>query len=501
MFVKNNPKQAFNFPILIIISAVPIFGLAIWFIADPVRATRLDRYILYHVDELLRYGYIKMSFYNPWVFLNPYAKLGYVAVNSLFLHTLFLGISSLRIVSSLFSLGVLFLIYKITHKIKLSDTSSSLALLLTLTFSVYFLASISALVEIMFCFFLIYAVYLLYCKRYFLSTLMVSLLPLIRQEGVVFILIWLLLLPRKLKIKYGLFLLLPFLIWSLLNKVLLGHPFFYTFFCNLPDQAPPNCVASLFQFFHIAGVLCIHPIFITCFIGLIVSYRKAEYRYLSIPFISYVTVIIVANILHLIDAKAFSREIRFLVPVIPFMAIYGASAFEYLLNGRKILKKYFLLFSVAMLPFIAIYQIGQLQRDLTVIGDSLNQDKEVLTKKVGYWLNDYMKTNKIKNIYVPGDLIPDKIIRRLWIYLQGSIDYYAIIGPMESYKPKGLQPLDMATYTIVPSVKGMRGVFITKKQYDKNENILGEVDCVSLRTEASLPLFIYFIRSPDKLLN
>jgi hypothetical protein len=323
---------------------------------------------------------------------------------------------------------------------------------------------------------------------------MAALLPVIRQEGVVFLLIWLLVLPKKLKIRFGLFIPLPFLIWSMLNKILLGHPFFYTFFCNLPDQAPPNSVAPLSQFSHLVGVLGIHPIFISCCLGLVVSYRKIKYRYLFIPFISYLAIILAANILHLIDAKAFSREIRFLIPLIPFMAIYGASVFECLFADRKTIKKYLLLFSVAILPFITIYQIGQLQKDPTVIGDSLNPEEEILIKEIGCWLNAYMEANKVTNIYIPGDLVPDKIIRRLWIYLRGNITYYAIIGLMESYKPKGHQPLDMATYVIVPPEKGMRGIFITKRQYDKTENTLSEVDYVSLRTEASLPLFIYLIQ-------
>jgi len=403
--------------LLIIISAVPIFGLCIWMISDTVKAGILDRQILYCVDELFRYNYIEMSLYNPYILLNPYLKVGYGTLHALFLHLLPLGISSLRTLNAIFSIGTLLLIYKITQKTRLPERASAFAILLAFTFPVYFLVSISTLAEIIFCFFLILAIYLIYCQRYFLSTLVIAFLPTVRQEGIIFLAIWLFLLPKGLKVKHGLLLIAPFLTWSILNKVLLGHRFLYTFFCNLPDKAPPYCLAPASQFFHTLGLLCLHPIFLTCLIGLALNRRNPKYRYLFICFVSYVTIILIANILHLIDAKAFSREIRFLVPLVPFMAIYGASAIEHFLRNKKT-KKSFFLFSITTLLVIGAYQTQELQKDPEILKDSVSAAEELSIKRLGSWLKDFIEKEDVVDIYIPGEKSIDKIYRRLWgIYL------------------------------------------------------------------------------------
>lgn len=493
MIVKKIKLPVFKFSLSIIMISIPLFLLCIWFISDPIRSASLDRYILYHVDDIFRYNYIKMALFNPLVLLNPYLKIGYALINTLFLYILPIGISSLRILNSIFSVGTLFLIYKITKKIGLSDIGSAFALLLTLTFPVYFLISISTLAEMVACFLLVLAIYLLYCQKYSLSSLVIAFLPIFRQEGVIFLLAWLLLLPGKLKIKYGLFMILPFLIWSVLNKVLLGHSFLYTFFCNFPDKAPPNCIATFPQFFHLMGILFMHPIFLVCFMGLVFNSRNNKYHQLFICFIFYTVLVLIASVLLFIDTGAFSREIRFLVFLIPIMAIYGALAVEYLLGGKKAMGRYFLLFGLLILPLISVYQIRKLQKDATVITDSVTAKEEFLIKRTTYWLNDYMKKGNIENIYIPGELSIDKFMRRLWMYLPGNIKYYVIIGNMESYKPVGYQPLDMATYTIVPLQKDTKGIFITKNQQDKTRNGINDAQYILLKTEPALSLYFYLI--------
>ncbi len=495
MHAKKRNIPVSNFSIPLIISTIPILGFFIWYIADPVRAALVDMFILYHVDELFRYNYIKMALYDGFVFLNPYVKLGYVFMGTLFLHILPVSISSLRIMNSVFSLGTLFLLYKTAKKIGFSDISSAFALILAFTFPVYFLASISTLAEVMFCFFVILAVYLLYSQEYFWSSITVAFIPLFRQEGIIFFFIWILLLPPKNKIKYGILMLVPPVTWSMLNIVLLGHPFFYTFFCNLPDHAPSNSVASFAQICRIIAILMLHPVVILSVFGAVLNYKDARLRPVLACLFLYAAIILAATIVHLIDAGAFCREIRFLTPLVPLMAICASAAIDLFLKDKEGLGRRILFASILVLPLTTAYQIKQLQKDPTVVNDIVEREDEIAVKKTGYWLAEYMKKEEIRDVYMPGEISIDKIVRRLWMYLPGDLRYYWIIGDMESYKPNGFQPLDVTTYNIIHPGKEAKGIFIAKKPYDSVGNRLDGFKCILLKTEPALSLYIYLVEA------
>lgn len=184
-------RRLLNFPILIITNAAAIFGILIWFISDSARAVSFDKVVFYQTEEVLRYNLSKISFYDPFVLLNPHLRPIPGVINSLFMHILPLGMNSMRILNSLFSIEILFVTYRITKKLGFSKIGSGVALLLALSFPDYFLSSVSTLAEIMFTFFLMSAILFLYEKKYFLSCINIACLPVIRQEGIIFLLAWL----------------------------------------------------------------------------------------------------------------------------------------------------------------------------------------------------------------------------------------------------------------------------------------------------------------------
>jgi len=174
------------------------------------------------------------------------------------------------------------------------------------------------------------------------------------------------------------------------------------------------------------------------------------------------------------------------------MAIYGASAIEHFLRNKKT-KKSFFLFSITTLLVIGAYQTQELQKDPEILKDSVSAAEELSIKRLGSWLKDFIEKEDVVDIYIPGEKSIDKIYRRLWGHLPGNINYYAIIGTMESYRLDTTQPLDMATYTIVPFKKNTKGLFIAYDRYDKIGSRLNNVDYRLLRTEQSLSLYIYLM--------
>jgi len=151
-----------------------------WFVSVPWRAARIDRYILFSMSETAHFYYAKNALTNPFIFINPNAKPLYAILSSAFLAILPFGLFSLKILNSLFSVAILFILYKLIKKNSMSEFAAVTAVIFTMTFPLFFLVSISALSELSFCFVIILALYLLYTQKFLYASILVSLLPLIR---------------------------------------------------------------------------------------------------------------------------------------------------------------------------------------------------------------------------------------------------------------------------------------------------------------------------------
>lgn len=467
-----------------------LFGF-VWFISDIRRAGLLDHFFLYQVDDIFRYCYVKTLLFNPVVALNYYCKIGYMFIAGLFYNILPFGMSSLRVMNVLFSGGIIILIFKLAQQLSLSKFAAYLAVVSVVTFPVYFLLSLSALSEVMYSFFVILAIYLLYCRKYNLSILLVAILPLIRQEGLLYVFIWVYLFYKQVKIKYLAFIFLPTLLWIILNSHLLGHGFI-KFFFYLPSKDPGNSIASFKDLGNLICILIFHPLIILSAIGIVATLNDRRYRFLKVCFIVYVFFLIIFQIVHFLDSPGmFCREIRILMPLIPLAGVYAAKAIDELSFRYNFQNKLSLVAATSLLVIITGFQVFQLQRDPAVIKDSLSRQQEDLVKDVSGWLNVYLRQENITRVcIVPGALITDKIIRRIWMYLPGYINFYADGNEEGSILNNNV--FDLATLKTVSLSKKVKCIFISKEKL-KQDVLSSDVAVSLIKTYSDVSVYFYLV--------
>lgn len=310
------------------------FGFS-WYVSEPTRAGRIDRFILYGIDDIFRFCFIRLAPQNFSIFLNPYLKPLYAIIATVFSRLLPLGMISLRIMNSFFSVGALFILYKIMKKLDFDDFFSILTVLITTSIPLYFLLSISTLSEIIFCFFLMLAIYLIYSKKYLLSVIAVSLLPIIRQEGVLYLLIWTGLLFNRRRLKCIPLLFIPALTWGFLNYLILDFPFLFTF-TYVTSIIEPNKY-YLFPGGAIEFMLNLGYFSLILFlIGLIRRlFDRKYYLLLACFFIPFSFLVLSSNIISYIENEFTGYPPRLMVPSTPIIAIFIISGLATIVQKFK----------------------------------------------------------------------------------------------------------------------------------------------------------------------
>jgi Gpi18-like mannosyltransferase len=402
-----------------------------WFVSSQARALRIDRNILYSVDDIFRFCYLKASFYHPVIFLNPNLKILSMMISRLFFALLPAGMLSLRIMSSIFSVATIAFLYKVTRLVNPGAKLPVLPVLFTLTSAVYLLVSVSTLAESMFAFFLIAALYLFYSRRYLFSALMVSLLPAIRQEGLFFMAAWAIVLARQKGWRYLFVLPVPFFLWSLANVVFLGHSPIYTvlYFKHLSPNTPTS-VLMLPREFNMSIIYFSLPAIALFAAGLFRERRNKNYLLIFLCVFFHLGFLTLSSAIKLFKTGYLSYVIRLITPSIPLVSMYMGSGFEIL--AQKFLRKKRWLAFTAVLVFLfsAGLMLGRLQafqKVPVVDSDSVDERQIAVLKEAGLWLDGYMRINGIDNIHALGSSATDRFIRRVWMELSGRVKYYTIV--------------------------------------------------------------------------
>jgi len=221
-------KKRISIPILIVLLWLAVCLFFVFFIsyADNARKLEPNGIMLYTIEDIQRYYIAKCAPVNPSFFLMPWTKPMWAIIGSAFIAFMgalgISGITSLRILIPFFSAGTLYATYKLMKKIELSDNFSALVLVLIASNPIYFYLSISAYNETMLTFFIIFAIYFFYAGKYRLSSLFVSLAPLVRFEGGILAIIWFLYFAYKKKFTNLVILIIPTLIYAAANYVFFG---------------------------------------------------------------------------------------------------------------------------------------------------------------------------------------------------------------------------------------------------------------------------------------
>lgn len=443
--------SANRLPLVISLFVFSVFAFFSWLASEPVRASKIDNSILYYVDDVFRFCYLKASFFRPEAFLNPNAKILSLVISRIFFQLLPLGMVSMRIMNSLFSAGIIFLLYKLTDRLFDNKRFLFLPVLLTVTSSAYFLGSFSTLSEIMFTFFLMLAVYFFHAGRHLASTVTISFLPTIRQEGAVFIILWLCLLLRNRQFRHAIWLFIPSFSWSLLNSLILRHDLLYTFFYmhRLSRQTPPISLILPSQI----NTYIIWSSLVLCLLllsGIKMCSSDKRYSLIFSCILFHLGFMVLSNSVKWVTTGFIVREIKYVIPSIPFMAIFMSRPIESL--AQRLSSRYrmagpiALILLLAALPGFMCLKLKALQKIPQVVNDSVSPEESETVRNVSVWLNGYMAHSGINNLYVYGSQTTNKFVRRLWMGSPGSMGFYAIVSKDSA--------MDMITFQKAPFIKG-----------------------------------------------
>lgn len=207
-----------------------------------------------------------------------------------------------------------------------------IGILTSITFIV-FRDSMTSLTEPVFTLFLVLSIYLLLKSKYFLSTLCISLLPLGRMEGFIFLSIYFIFLlyisffKKEFKIKKLLLclviLLLPSFIWNYLGYLITKHPFFI-FTNGYPTSVSAYGHGGWLDY--IKGFIVQDPVTLILFIfGFIVNTFLAFKKRINIIIILITIYSIVLIIFNVVIWKfgmfGSAGLMRYFVPIIPLMIV------------------------------------------------------------------------------------------------------------------------------------------------------------------------------------
>ncbi|NLB34777.1 MAG: hypothetical protein GX817_03030 [Elusimicrobia bacterium] len=427
----------------------------------PLTAKIIDSYILYHVDDIARFTILRSALRDVRVFLSPYLKLGFALLNFPFLLLTGANPMSIRILNFFLSLATLVLIKKIALKKGISKFGSELAMVLCFSFPVFFILSLSTLSEVLFTFTVVLSVYMLVCQRYGAGLIIISFLPLLRQEGLLLLPVFAIILARRYSLLKTPILFIPFIIWSYLNVKVLGHEMYFSFFpaLGIIPSAPANSSASLTDVLFSAGVLLFHPISLLGILGALLSFKKKNFRLVSLIFLSYFLILLAANLLHVTVNGVWNREIRFLHTLIPFLSLLAVYYMDLYPGLTKVVKKY-----IFILPLLTIFQIRMLQNERGVRWDYLSYNQEKELKEATNEILELVEKEGIKNIYIPGELYTNPIIRRIWYYSPSDMDLYILIEfPLEDSSTLEMKALDLGLSKFRNLESGERGVYLSTR--------------------------------------
>ncbi len=458
-----------------------------WFVSDPLRAAKVDRYILFSMSETAHFCYARLAFLDPFVLLNPNAKPLYELLAGAALFLFPAGLFTLKALNSLLCVGTLLLLFKLARRLGQSEPFACITLLITVTFPLFFLSSVASLSELLFCFLLVAAVYSFSARRQRLSAVIVSLLPLVRQEGTLYCLIWLYFLIREGKGRFSWMLFAPLLAWIAANTLILGHSPVYPFFVSidLPGPTSPYELMPGPAFADFAPLIFFHPAFMLLIPGLAMKWRDIRYRPVVIPLTAHFLFLAAGVGLQFAIIGKLSSEFRYVAVLMPFVALLASAALENIsvvipakLRGPALAAGMFALLAMLILG------IGAFQESLPARVNRVSERQELSLREAARWIEERVKAGGDVDVFYPGELTTDPLMRRLKFHLPARVSLLPVRQFREVYDPVRFTLLRKEFHG--PG-RGLALVFDRERQ----TGMLGGKENQLLVSFPDIPLFIY----------
>ncbi len=218
-------------------------------------------------DSIQHYNMAHWGWKYPWLLFDHWGKPAFTILISPFAQ---LGINGARSFSLLLGFGTAIIMWKIAQILKFRN--SELSMFLVLFTPVYFILMFTPLTEVSFSFFLALSILLFFKRKYYLSALVLSFLPLIRNEGIVLFPLFILAFSLKRKM-----LTIPLLTVGFWLISLLGFSYYDDFWwliTKMPysgDAVDIYGSGSLFHFLNDTRGILGYPIAVLFIAGLIIS--------------------------------------------------------------------------------------------------------------------------------------------------------------------------------------------------------------------------------------
>ncbi|MFA4988240.1 MAG: hypothetical protein WC572_01430 [Candidatus Omnitrophota bacterium] len=452
-------------------SLTPVFFLAVLLVficldiyaSNVKNVSTIDAYLLNNVDDIFHYCYAKTATIDPLAVLNPYAKLLPTLIQALILKFCFLNIIFLRFLNSVISTGTLILLYAYCRDLGFNKNESLFISFITFISPLYFLSSLSSIAEPLFCFLLTLSVILWHRRKMFWFSLVVGLCAATHQVGILYVLgVSAYFAVRKRYLLAGVSL-IPVSAWVAMNSLILKHSLWFTFFYSqliAPHHRMPENSLLAFNQVNPSLIIVFVPFLMLFLAGYFDSWKTDKYPLVNLFILPALLLVLGYNCFSIISERSLWRELRYLVPIAPFLSIVIFNGMRWL--GRRIrdvrYERYFFTLLSGILVLCSLCGIFYLQKDVKVISDRVSLSQEYEIREAARWLNSYMEEHQYRNLYLlnGGDTI-NKYVRRIWMHLDVKNRFYCLTKDFNNNDK--IELFDLTTFKFSPP-GSYSGVFL-----------------------------------------
>jgi len=295
-------------------------------------------------DSIAHYQLSRYAFQHPEFFVDHWGKPLFTILSSPLAQFGYTGAIVFNLICGLLSAWFAYLIVK-----RMNYRHAWVAMVFTVFTPIYLFIMFSSLTEILFSLVLISAIYLFVSKRFFLSAIVISLIPFARTEGVIFIVLFI---PALICMKQ--YKALPFLLSGFVFFSLLGLPVhhdLFWFFTKMPYSTGSSAFyghGSFWIYFRRMVTLMNYPLLILGLTGMgyILANLKKGLKNLGDIKIATMYFLIIPCFFGYILAQSFLWwkglgvlvSDRFIASVLPLSAILASTGFEWIMERVKLNK-------------------------------------------------------------------------------------------------------------------------------------------------------------------
>ncbi len=358
-------------------------------------------------DNYSHYKFAHWGWEYPKLLFNHWGKPVFTILSSPFAQ---FGAVGMQIYNLLLGFGTAIIIWKIALKLNLKN--SPISILLVLFTPIYFILLFTTLTEISFSFFLAIGILFFFKRKYILSALLISLLPLIRTEGIVLFPLFIIAFALKKQLKA-----IPFMLVGFLVITILGYQYYndiWWLITKMPYSGDAKDIYGSGSFFHFikdTRVILGYPIGALSIIGLFESiYNWIVNDKYKLTNTFYFLLLVSGSYLLFLTAHSFVwwqgmgnslglvRVIASVAPLAALLALIGLNRLQTILNHKcKSLS-----FIIVALLLVWIIILGV---DTNISGFNKSRPQKLIYQTSQYLKNNSLLNNKI--YYFDPQLIAD----------------------------------------------------------------------------------------------